>query len=1134
MEQLTATERRQIVKEELEQLEQEKYISAAISIEVMEAHHLYYDDLKAKKQVERKAVNAAPVIEHVQPEPVKVKKQLSKQEVRERNITWSLNLGVVLLLIGGLVLATSTWDTLSNLTKTGLIALVALMFFGLAFFTSSVLKIKKTAFAFYVLGSLFLPIVILSAGYFELFGSYFSFAGEGRYLLGATGCFVIFPVYLLLAVRLESRLFIWFSYMTISIFASFIIAAMYLSVDGFYLGMMVFNAVLILAYVYLKRQNRLKQFTKEFILYIQANLILTTLLMLVFYNHELIYGFNLLLTAVLYFAMIFVANQKEYQFVFSAMLVYGVYQLVTFSALVEVGAIVYALLGFVFILIPLRIPENHSLKKTFQYTSAAISGLAFIYITLEGIILRINEPSLIMLLAYIIISLNFTFLTTVVKKRIFNYLSPVFFTAALYEVVLLGQELFGYKSLGLPMFIAGLLFYVLFGCLIKLSFFQMVKESTRDVAATVMLICILIGFVSLHWWQVGTMLLLVSALAIFIDRFEKRTLFTVSAMVHAISLGLAVAMYYAAWIEQDFLYYYVNPMEATNLILAGIVVLAASMIWRHFKWENFSKDAFFTSQVFYGLGILLAFSSEIDAVWRALILIGGVGMAYLLYRKTNEKMLAYVIGVLTLAFYLSVLYAIDVKITFDSNLYDLLEFVVGAFLLLVAGFIIGKRRDQALTSGFWWIGHLYLPFALAFTFLIHLSDSAWVFAIATVLYGLSVGRSTQEWKVKTFLYASFTSFLVTVSLGMTLLDLDQYLHYAFLITSCVIAVLWYLIKEQGRKRVAYYLVPFSMVGIVSFITVYPYALEPFLVTVIYSVGLLFMMHKQKWDVLSVIPLILVYYALRIYSVPLDEWELLLLALYGITLTTVGYFIYPLFYQEIKEKGRMENIDWYSVIGLVALGSLYLLKEEALWAKLLPGILITLYLIVQRKRIPRVPSKWGVFVACAYLLQPYYALLGHIQIPELFERELYVLPWIIPAVFLKKMIDPRHKVIASRVQWAVLLVVALLLVQDGLASNTIYDAIIIGVLSLVSILGGMAFQIKSFFFVGSGVLLLNVFLQTRPYWGSMPWWVYLLIAGSILITVASYNEWHKQKASDGKDTLLSIFNKKVVQKLKKWD
>src|SRR5699024_3790554 len=142
--------------------------------------------------------------------------------------------------------------------------LVAVLFFGVAYFTRRVLKIEKTGFAFHILGSLFLPIVILSAGYFELFGPYFSYYGEGRFLFGAAGSFVILPVYVLLAARLASRLFICFSYVTSRISASFLIAALHLPADSFYLGIMIFNAVLILAYTYFGKRHQLKQFTKEF------------------------------------------------------------------------------------------------------------------------------------------------------------------------------------------------------------------------------------------------------------------------------------------------------------------------------------------------------------------------------------------------------------------------------------------------------------------------------------------------------------------------------------------------------------------------------------------------------------------------------------------------------------------------------------------------------------------------------------------------------------------------------------------------------------------------------------------------------------------------------------------------------
>lgn len=78
--------------------------------------------------------------------------------------------------------------------------------------------------------------------------------------------------------------------MTISISAGFLIAALHLPADSFYLGIMIFNAVLILAYTYFGKRHQLKQFTKEFPAYIQANLIMSTLLMLLFYQQEVSHG----------------------------------------------------------------------------------------------------------------------------------------------------------------------------------------------------------------------------------------------------------------------------------------------------------------------------------------------------------------------------------------------------------------------------------------------------------------------------------------------------------------------------------------------------------------------------------------------------------------------------------------------------------------------------------------------------------------------------------------------------------------------------------------------------------------------------------------------------------------------------
>src|SRR5690625_7364278 len=133
------------------------------------------------------------------------KKKKTDQEIRERNITWLLGIGVVFLLIAGTFLATSTWYLLPDMVKTLIIALVAGLFIGLALLTDKVLKISKTGLAFYVLGALFLPIIILSIGFYGQLGHYLSIHGDGKYLLGALGAIVLLPVYMYMAEKLRSE-----------------------------------------------------------------------------------------------------------------------------------------------------------------------------------------------------------------------------------------------------------------------------------------------------------------------------------------------------------------------------------------------------------------------------------------------------------------------------------------------------------------------------------------------------------------------------------------------------------------------------------------------------------------------------------------------------------------------------------------------------------------------------------------------------------------------------------------------------------------------------------------------------------------------------------------------------------------
>ena len=130
-------------------------------------------------------------------------------------------------------------------------------------------------------------------------------------------------------------------------------------------------------------------------------------------------------------------------------------------------------------------------------------------------------------------------------------------------------------------------------------------------------------------------------------------------------------------------------------------------------------------------------------------------------------------------------------------------------------------------------------------------------------------------------------------------------------------------------------------------------------------------------------------------------------------------------------------------------------------------------------------------------------------------------------FFPKKVWEGYEDITSTVEMGVLIIAAFILCQDLPGANQLSEGLILGVLSLASIIGGMQFKRKSFFFVGSGALIFNMFVQTRDFWGSLPWWVYLLAAGMILIGTASLHEMQKNKK------IIKIDKQALLDKFKNW-
>jgi hypothetical protein len=1162
MDQTPKEEKRRIFRNELYNLKELGYVSQEEYKSVSEAHNEYFLDLLSKERQKREVAtekkknesiafapesqNEAHLIAHIpmeqepkpqtKPRPIKVRPKKTAEEIRERNISWSLNIGVIMLLIGGLFVATSNWETMTPWMKAGSIALVSALFYGIAYVSYKIIKIEKTAFAFVVLGSLFLPIFTLSLGWFELLGPYLSFYGDGRYLLGAiSSCFLI-PIYAFLAKNLSSRLFVWFSLISTSIAAAYLLRAAGLQTDGFYLGLILFNTMLIAVYHQLKRKDRLPLFAKELAIYSQANLVLSTLLMLFFYENHVFNGFNLIFTAIVYLSMIFINGQKEYHFVFSGMFVYGAYQILENWRFTDVSVIGYALLGFVFVLVPSLTKDEYRLKRVFQITSAVVSGLAFLFISAEGMMIHSENPSIILLSAYLIITANFVYLANTDGSIIFKYLSPIFLSTAMFEAILQLENWIGFESLVLPSYLIGFILFVVAGWLIKLKYLQAIKTSSRDVGMVIMLLMILVTFSMLNWWQLALMFSLTSYAFYVMMKIENRPILPLIAQwAIPITLGLSAASIGEEIRIHSSFYSDLVGMPG-NLAFAGVLLLAVSFCLRNTKETMLAKNALYSGSGFYAASLFYTFVFSITNIYgESLIWFGGILISLLLYKVTKESLIAFLSGIVILAWYLITIDSINEEIyDFNSTIESLL--IPGGGWLLLGAAALLFQKQIGLAAAYSWIAHVYLAPIMAVVFILYGEEAILSYVIATGVYAASIFFVKKEWKVKSLLYAAFTMLFLAINTGMSYFTETDSGHYAFLVTSILLGVFWILSSLVYKKRTIYYLVPMSLLGAASFLSAYPYSWLLFGITICYAAGILVLLHKVKWDLAAFVPLLMIFYGVIqvMAQAQMDEyWVIAILAGFGIFLILSGKWIY----KNLWEKGGvlgLESLDVYSLVGFLFIVSIALMNAETFWALMIHGFLVSAGLWLQRKRTHGIGVSVVHFVAGAYLLVPYYTVLEQLEIPALLEREAYVLPFVALAMFLRYISKGKRKQITSYIQWAVLILVSLLLIQDGLESNTVFDALILGSLSLISMLAGMWLRVKAYFFVGAGVLLLNVVLQTRPFWGNLPWWGYLLIAGSILISVASFNEWNKQKGVKGEKTLVAKLKDSLLMKMKNWN
>ena len=159
--------------------------------------------------------------------------------------TAALIIGVVFVVLAGLIFATTAWHVLPSYCKVIMVLGFSGLFFGSSLLAGKILKIQRTSQAVYILGSIFLFLTVLTAGYFGLIGPEFILKGQNRYRVLWVGSMVTEIAMLAGTRKFRDRLYTQSCFWGMTVSMTFLMGALGLGYAGC-LHVMVYYSFLLL------------------------------------------------------------------------------------------------------------------------------------------------------------------------------------------------------------------------------------------------------------------------------------------------------------------------------------------------------------------------------------------------------------------------------------------------------------------------------------------------------------------------------------------------------------------------------------------------------------------------------------------------------------------------------------------------------------------------------------------------------------------------------------------------------------------------------------------------------------------------------------------------------------------------
>lgn len=382
--------------------------------------------------------------------------------------------------------------------------------------------------------------------------------------------------------------------------------------------------------------------------------------------------------------------------------------------------------------------------------------------------------------------------------------------------------------------------------------------------------------------------------------------------------------------------------------------------------------------------------------------------------------------------------------------------------------------------------------------------------------------------------------LCILSLSSVLIGLNKYTLISSLITTILLIIFAILNKTNNKKYLYLSLVSVPIIMIISNLS-FNYSIKKDLSMIILIPSLLILTRKflnalKENDKIVLEFIFISALALSITSSSIMFIYLILLYVVALllkkeyTLSSKTYFNYLIFFSIISflnvSADKLDNLYMIGIITLLVINQILfriLYEKRNIIFEAFHSIIslvliiclinnlgfnnfissiisiilfIILYLIYADERMK--------YTVISFIIYPLNLLLKTIDV-NVIKDILSLFIYMIPITLLLRKVFNVEEDVSNIIEGVMLSLMFVMFIFN----INLQVGLTLGIMSVLSIIIGLVFKYKSYNITGYVTLILTVIIQTFELWGKMPWWVYLLITGIILVVLAALRESKKK-------------------------